>query len=403
MLFPRRLLLLIVVFLAGYPVFAQNKIILKSPDGKLSFVFRLTKEHPVYHVLYNGKALVNDSGLGLDFKENGPFGVNLQLGKPVFSDVDENYELVVGKAKKVHDLHRQVIIPMIETTGAKRKINLVACAFNDGIAFRYEFPEQENWQSYTLTDENTSFNIPGNTKVTSLLFDNYTSSHEGLYQKQPVSNVPEKKLMDIPALFEFTNQIFMAITEANLRDYAGMYLVKKDGILKSQLSPLPGQEAIKVKAVLPHHTPWRVMLISDKIGALIESNILTSLNEPSQMQDFSWLKPGKTSFHWWNGDVTPDTTFSPGANFETNKYYIDFLCPKQNRIPFCDRLRRFCVVPNERSGLWRPGYLFGCYQNGTVARYAADLRLCQTERGWYPCLGALEGVISATGSCFYPV
>lgn len=62
---------------------------------------------------------------------------------------------------------------------------------------------------------------------------------------------------------------------------------------------------------------------------MIESNLLTNLNEPSIIKDISWIKPGKTSFHWWNGDITPDTTFAPGINFETDKYYIDF-CARQH-------------------------------------------------------------------------
>jgi alpha-glucosidase len=136
-------------------------------------------------------------------------------------------------------------------------------------------------------------------------------------------------LIDIPTLFEFSEKTYMAITEANLRDYAGMYLKKHDGVLASQLSPLLGQTDVKVKATLPHSSPWRVMLISDRIGALLESNILTSLNEPNKIKDPSWIKPGKTTFHWWNGDITPDTTFAPGINFETNKYYIDF-CARNN-------------------------------------------------------------------------
>ncbi len=71
------------------------------------------------------------------------------------------------------------------------------------------------------------------------------------------------------------------------------------------------------------------MMISDRAGALLESNILTSLNEPTQIKDLSWIKPGKTSFHWWNGDVIPDTTITPGINFNFNKYYIDF-CARNN-------------------------------------------------------------------------
>jgi alpha-glucosidase len=116
----------------------------------------------------------------------------------------------------------------------------------------------------------------------------------------------------------------MAITEAELLDYAGMYLSKHSNVLVSKLSPLPHQSSIKVNALLPHFSPWRVMLISDRIGDLVESNIITTLNEPCKIKDVSWLKPGKTTFPWWNGDVVPDTINAPGNNFVTNQYYIDF-------------------------------------------------------------------------------
>ena len=308
----------------GIPAFAQKNIQLKSPDGQIVFSFKMAKQSPIYRVAYKGKTLIKDSELSLLFKENGTFGANLKMAKARFSEVDENYDLVVGKAKTVRDQHREVVIPLIERDVPKRQINFVVRAFNDGLAFRYEFPKQGNWVSYTLTNENSSFNVVGNPKVRTLLFGNYNNSHEGVYQKLQLSGIREDTLMDIPALFEFPEKIYMAITEANLRNYAGMYLTKHNGMLKSQLSPLQGQTEIKVKAVLPHRTPWRVMMISDRVGALIESNILTSLNEPTQIKDLSWLKPGKTSFHWWNGDIVPDTTITPGINFETNKYYIDF-------------------------------------------------------------------------------
>jgi alpha-glucosidase len=128
----------------------------------------------------------------------------------------------------------------------------------------------------------------------------------------------------MPALFEWPNQVYVAITEAALIDYAGMYLIKHDGTITSKLSPLPKQPEVKVKLSLPHYSPWRVLMISDRIGALIESNILTSLNEPCKIKDVSWIKPGKTTFPWWNGNVVPDTLNAPGNNFVTNQYYIDF-------------------------------------------------------------------------------
>jgi alpha-glucosidase len=130
--------------------------------------------------------------------------------------------------------------------------------------------------------------------------------------------------MDMPVLFEFPNHIYLAITEAALLDYSGMYLSKHSGILVSKLTPSPDDTSIKVKAQLPHVSPWRVLMISDRIGALVESNIITDLNAPCAIKDVSWIKPGKTTFPWWNGNVVPDTINAPGNNFVTNQYYIDF-------------------------------------------------------------------------------
>ena len=318
------------LLVSEFSVLAQSNVKLNSPDGKLVFLFKLTQKAPVYQVTYKGKTFIKDSELSLAFIEKGQFGANLKMLKAQLKQIDESYDLPVGKVKTVRDQHREVVIPLVEQSGLKRQVNLAVRVFNDAVAFRYEFPKQINWSSYVLTDENSQFNITGNPTVRALLWgDNYNNTHEGFYRKLSLNVIPADTLIDMPALFEFPNKVYMAITEANLRNYAGMYLMKHNGVMKSQLSPLQGQKEIKVKAIFPHHTPWRVIMISDRIGALIESNILTSLNEPSKFKDLSWLKPGKTSFHWWNGDNIPDTTFAPGINFETNKYYIDF-CARNN-------------------------------------------------------------------------
>lgn len=358
------LFLLIVVV----PVFAKNNIQLKSPDGNIVFSFKLTEKAPIYQVAYKGKTLINSSELGFTFTESGQFHANLKMSTARFSKVDEKYDLVVGKTKTVKNQYREVLIPLSERSGARRQINLIVRAFNDGLAFRYQLPKQSKWLSYTLLDENSTFNIAGDPTVHTLFWGSkqYVNSHEGLYHILPLSQVKGDVLMDIPALFEFADKTYMAITEANLRDYAGMYLKKVNGILKSELTPLPGEAETKVKATLPHRTPWRVMMISDRIGALLESNIMTSLNEPTQIKNVSWIKPGKTSFHWWNGDVIPDTTITPGINFNFNKYYIDF-CSRNNieyhavigygEIPwyFDDGVNYGSPGPNANAARQKPG------------------------------------------------
>ncbi len=304
---------------------AQTAVRLKSPDGRLVFSFRLTPGAPVYRVDFYGQPVVAASSLGLVFREGGAFGAGLAVVSTQLSRTDETYALPVGKNRLVRNRYRQAVIALREKTAPGRRVNLVVRAFDDGLAFRYEVPAQPAWgPSYTLTEENSTFALAGNPTVLTLFRENYTTSHEGFYSRLPWAQVRADTLMDLPTLFEFPGRAYLAITEAALRDYAGLYLAKHGGVLTSKLSPLPGQAGAKVRAALPHRSPWRVLLLGRKVETLMESNIVTSLNEPTAVKDLSWLKPGLSTFHWWNGDVVPDTTFSPGLNFETNKYYIDF-------------------------------------------------------------------------------
>lgn len=294
-----------------------------SPNGELTFVIHMENSSPFYQVMFKKQTLIASSPLSLDF-ENGSFGKNLKINKVIRKKLEEEYDLIVGKASHVHSLCNELVVPLEETVNPFRKINLVVRAFDDGIAFRYDFPKQKNWTSFVMYEENTTFNMPDNPQALALFLPSFTSSHEGFYTDIPYNEIQEKKLMDMPVLFRFPENIFMAITEAAVRDYAGMYLMKKDGVLTGKLSPRLDRPQICVEASIPHTSPWRVLMISDRIGALIESNLLTNLNEPCALEDVSWIKPVTTTFPWWNGTVIPDTTIIPGNNFETNKYYIDF-------------------------------------------------------------------------------
>jgi alpha-glucosidase len=317
-------LLTVAVFILSMLSYSQEEIRLSSPHGLCVFTFRVVDTIPQYSMSFKGKTIVAYSSLCLSYQENGAFGNRLTVGKAAFAAGDTTYELIVGKARYVRNHYREVSIPLEERGGMRRRIRIVARAYDDGVAFRYEYPGQKNWTSYILKDERSDFNIAGDPILRTLFLPNYTTSHEGEYTTLKLSEVREDTLMDVPTLFEFADGNFMAITEAALVDYAGMYLVKHNGTLTSQLSPLPDGSGNKVKAGLPHQSPWRVLMIGDRIGTLIESNILTSLNAPCAIGDVSWITPGKTTFPWWNGNVTPDTTFAPGNNYATHKYYIDF-------------------------------------------------------------------------------
>ena len=281
-----RYLLLLAAWLLTLSAVAQKTLTLRSPGGQLTYRFHLTPQAPVYAVDFHGKPVVAESPLGLEFQQGGAWGAGLRQLSARQLAVDEYYSLPVGKASRIRNHYRQLTIALQETAGAGRQITLVVRAYDDGLAFRYEFPAQKNWPDYVLTAENSTFRLAGDPTVLTLFRENYLTSHEGFYSRLPLSTVRADTLMDLPTLFERPGGPYLAITEAALRDYASMYLTKHEGVLISRLSPLPGQTDVKVRAALPHCSPWRVLLLGERMGALLESNIITSLNEPPS-QDFS--------------------------------------------------------------------------------------------------------------------
>lgn len=312
----------VIFYLAA--LFAQDNIALFSPDKTIKFLLHLRNDAISYSVYYRKQTIVSNSLLGFHFAD-GEFGNNLRCERIRRRTVDDTYDLVMGKVRTARNHYREVIVPLREKEAPGRLINLVVRAFNDGVAFRYEFPEQEGWDSYVIYDEKTQFNLAGNPKCLLMYLPGYVNTHEGLYDYVEYNDVQPDKLIEMPATFHWGNEVYLAITEAAVHDYSGMYLMKEGEQMNGKLTPKPGQEKIKVEVNdFPHKTPWRVLSISDRLGGLLESNILTSLNEPCKIKDTSWIKPCRTTFTWWNGNVVPDTVFSPGNNFDTNKYYIDF-------------------------------------------------------------------------------
>jgi alpha-glucosidase len=140
-------------------------------------------------------------------------------------------------------------------------------------------------------------------------------------------------LIGLPYLAEEPGLGWVAITEADIDNYAGMYLRKDSRFmshnLRADLSPhvneagasVPG---LAVETTTPFNSPWRVLMIADEPGKLIESNIVLNLNPPSKIADTSWIVAGKSAWDWWSGDAAPSVSFKTGMNTQTMKHYIDF-------------------------------------------------------------------------------
>ncbi|MGH9846038.1 MAG: glycoside hydrolase family 97 N-terminal domain-containing protein, partial [Blastocatellia bacterium] len=314
----------------------DQTVALLSPDGKLRVEFSprsagARNGAPFYSVWRRGKRLIEPSGLGLDLAETGPLRANLCLRTVSRNSHDETYRVSVGKSSAARDHYREAVISLEEgleeQPEPRRRIELVFRAYNDGIAFRYRIPRQPALARFTIAEEHSQFSLPPDSRAYALPLDSFTTSYEKYYRVIPLKEIAAESLIGLPLLAQHPGGTWIAVTEAGLTDYAGMYLSKSSqlpGVLVSRLSPWPGQPEVKVKASAPHASPWRVLLIGDRPATLIESNLVLNLNEACAIADTSWIKPGKTAFPWWNDYVVKDADFAGGLNTRTMKYYIDF-------------------------------------------------------------------------------
>ena len=316
----------IVFIISISSLFAQEKV--TSRNKRIAFSLDVNPLR--YSVSFDGKPIIKDAALDLDMAPKGTTlgGAEMWSKENTITYGEDRYRLLVGKASQVRIGYNQTVYEL-KYGRQDFKMDIEVRVFNAGVAFRYVFPKRGRVQ-ITLHEENTQFNFASDPVVKYLPLPDHYSSHEGLYLTKKLSDVKDGVLMDTPALFMLPNQVYVAVTEAALLDYAGMYLVKHDGVMQAQLSAQP-KVTDKVKHALPHRSPWRVLLISDRVGELLESNIITSLNEPCAIDDVTWIKPGTATFPWWNGTIVP-AGVKGGNNFETNKYYIDFCAA--NRIKY---------------------------------------------------------------------
>lgn len=312
---------------------------LTSPSGDIALTFRLDDlGQPCFDVTYQGREILSGS-LGLDFAGTGPLRTNLTVTEVQHRSEDATYTISVGKVSSARNHHNELAISLQESSGSHRQLGLVFRAFDDGVAFRYLIPKQESIAEFVLTDEHTRISFADNPTAHFLNLGAYTTSYERYYDISAISSIGEDNLLGLPILLKQSaaaSPLWLALTEANLSDYAGMYLSTvpdEPGAMQAKLSPLPDRkDGAKVLGKTPHQSPWRILMISEDPGRLIESNIVFHLSDPPAIEDTSWIKPGKTTFPWWNGYVLEGVDFEPGVNTATMKHYIDF-CAEQ-RIPY---------------------------------------------------------------------
>jgi hypothetical protein len=338
--------LLSILFIACKNDTANESHTITSPSGEISVNFFLDNEGtPHYTVAHKEIMVIDTSSMGFEFKDAKPFKSGFELVQIEANEIEENWEMPWGEQRHVKNNYSESSFLLKETSNKKRSLSIIFRAYDDGIAFRYEFPEQEGIDSLIITDELSEFNltadhtcwwIPGDWDIYEHLYSETKLSEINALDRKlqamesglAQTYIPENAV-NTPITMRTESGLQLSFHEANLTDYAGMTL-KVDSINLKLTSELVGSDRLgyKVKRALPFQTPWRTIQISEDAGGLIESNLIVNLNEPSKIDDISWFKPMKYVGIWWEmhiGTASWDlASGNHGATTENAKRYIDF-------------------------------------------------------------------------------
>lgn len=300
----------------------QNKI-LKSPDAHVQATIQLTNGKLSYQVMKDTEVIVQSSSLGFNLEEQGALTDGFSLLRRSNREVKENWTAVWGPEKENVNHYNETRLELQhDATGIL--MNVVFRAFNDGVAFRYEFPEQDNLGNFTIMDELSEFAIVGNPTTWWIMAD--FDSYEKLFNETPLN---EAKWVNTPVTMRTNSGLHIALHEAALTNYSGMTLkLKEKGKKNTYVSELvPWADGTKVKTKAGMQTPWRTITIANSAAKLVESNMIVNLNDPCKIDDTSWIEPMKYMGIWWGMHIGTETWTEDkrhGATTKNTMRYIDF-------------------------------------------------------------------------------
>lgn len=257
-------------------------VVITSPDGKLTLTFTLTDGAAIYRVSQGDRVIVADSAMDLVLKDGEHLGRDLKLVDVKTSKHDDTWKPVYGERSTVADRYNQAVIALQRPGEPGHAMNVIVRAYDTGIAFRYDIPQQPGASELFIASEQTAFTFAADHPAWAVY------SAQGRYEHVPVSKI--KDGCERPLVVQIADDCYAALAEAELVDYARMKL----GPRKDNPLSLVSQLSSDVKSPLPLTTPWRVVMVAQTPGQLLENNdLILNLNAPCAIRDTSWIRPGK--------------------------------------------------------------------------------------------------------------
>ncbi len=298
---------------------------ISSPNGNIRLTAGCEGGKPYYTLSYNNKQVVKKSFLGLEFTDKALLSDLKIVGKQQ-SAHDETWEQPWGEDREVRNSYNELTVKLQEKGKAKRKMDIVFRVFDDGFGFRYVIPRQKGIDSLNVAEELTEFTLAHDAQAWSIP-SNHTEYFEGIFKRALLS---QKDTVCTPLTIEYEPDLYLAIHEAALTDYASQNLTPRsqaDGSITLREALTPWRSGMKVYAKGSLTSPWRTMILAKRPGDLITSRLMLNLNEPSTIEDTSWIEPGRYIGVWWSIHKKQNTwEMGPnhGATTANVKRYIDF-------------------------------------------------------------------------------
>ena len=334
-------LLPVLMAIAPLTICAQKVYELKDISGKVQVNVIVNDKNVEYSVLHDNDVMVAPSPIFMKLTDGTAFGLNPKVKKISRRSVNETIYPPIYKKKSIKDQFNELTIDF------KGGYSLVFRAYEDGAAYRFV---SELKKPFMVESEQASFCFPNDPKVfvaspkgrmNEGKKDPFYSSFQNTYLETALSAWDKEQIAFLPVLVEGKNGKKICITEADLMNYPGMYVkhgehgYSLDGIFaaypKTIVDEVRGLKGV-VKSREPYIAkvegntafPWRVMVIAKEDAELLCNDMVYKLATPAQFTDFSWIKPGKVAWDWWNDWNLYNVDFRAGINNETYKYYIDF-------------------------------------------------------------------------------
>lgn len=332
--------------------------VLKSPDGNMVLQFEVRNGVPVYRLDYKDKPVIKDSRLGLELKDADDLLTGFVLKEVQRSTFDETWEPVWGEWKTIRNHYNELAVTLSQSA-TERDMVVRFRVFDDGLGFRYEFPEQDNLVYFVIAEERTQFAMTDDHTAYWIAGDydtqeyDYTTSRlteiRGLMEQAVTPNASQTPFSDTGVqtalMLKTDDGLYINLHEAALVEYSAMHLELDDRSLVFESHLTPDAQGNKGYIQAPFNSPWRTVIVGDKAATILESKITLNLNEPTRFEDTSWIKPIKYIGVWWEmitgksswaySDLASvklgETDFSKvepngkhGANNEHVKMHIDF-------------------------------------------------------------------------------